>query len=56
MYLLEFHISIYFEIMYTVIGIHSFLQGIFPITGSIQNLLSCKQILYPMSHQGSPHY
>ena len=56
MSLLEFHISIYIESMYTGVGSHSFLQGVFQPKGSNQDLLSCKQILYPLSHQGSPHY
>ena len=35
-------------------GCHSLLQGIFPTQGSNQGLLHCKQILYHLSHQGSP--
>ena len=38
----------------TGVGCHSFLQGIFPSQGSNCSLLHCKQILYPLSHQGSP--
>ena len=38
----------------TGVGCHSFLQGIFPSQGSNSNLLHCKQILYLLSHQGSP--
>ena len=30
------------------------LQGIFPIQGSNQALLHCRQILYQLSYQGSP--
>ena len=31
-----------------------FLQGIFPTQGSNPGLLHCRQILYQLSHQGSP--
>ena len=30
------------------------LQGILPTQGSNQDLSHCRQILYPLSHQGSP--
>ena len=33
---------------------HSLLQGIFPTQGSNLSLLHCRQILYHLSHQGSP--
>ena len=33
---------------------HSLLQGIFPIQGSNQCLPHCRQILYQLSHKGSP--
>ena len=33
----------------------SFLQGIFPTQGSNLGLLHCRQILYYLRHQGSPH-
>ena len=33
---------------------HSLLQGIFPTQGSNPGLLHCRQILYRLSHQGSP--
>ena len=33
---------------------HAFLQGIFPTQGSNQGLLSCRWILYHLSHLGSP--
>ena len=33
---------------------HSFLQGIFPTQGSNSGLPHCGQILYHLSHQGSP--
>ena len=33
---------------------HSLLQGIFPTQGSKLGLLHCRQILYCLSHQGSP--
>ena len=35
------------------VGCHA-LQGIFPTQGSIPGLLHCGQILYQLSHQGSP--
>ena len=34
--------------------VSSFLQGIFPIQGSNPGLLHCRQILYQLSHKGSP--
>ena len=37
-------------------GCHSLLQGIFPIQGSNLGLLHCRQILYYLSHQGSPSH
>ena len=37
-------------------GCHALLQGIFPTQGSNPRLLHCKQILYFLSHQGSPRY
>ena len=39
----------------TGVGSHSVLQGIFPIQGSNPGLLHCRQILYHLSHQGSPY-
>ena len=36
------------------VGFHSLLQGIFPTQGSNLGLLHCRQILYHLSHQGSP--
>ena len=36
------------------VGSHSLLQGIFLTQGSNPRLLHCRQILYPLSHQGSP--
>ena len=36
------------------VGSHSFLQGIFLTQGSNPGLLHCRQILYCLSHQGSP--
>ena len=39
----------------TGMSCHSFLQGICPTQGSNQDLLHCRQILYCLSHQGSPH-
>ena len=38
----------------TGVGSRSLLQGIFPTQGSIPGLPHCKQILYQLSHQGSP--
>ena len=38
----------------TGVGYHSPLQGIFPTQGSNLNLLHFRQILYSLSHQGSP--
>ena len=32
----------------------SFSRGIFPTQGSNLGLLHCKQMLYPLNHQGSP--
>ena len=36
-------------------GCHFLLQGIFPTQGSNPDLLHCRQILYLLSHQGSPN-
>ena len=36
------------------VGSLSLLQGIFPIYGSNPGLLHCRQILYQLSHKGSP--
>ena len=38
----------------TGVGSHSLLQGIFPTQGSNLGLLHCRQILYCLTHQGSP--
>ena len=38
----------------TGVGSLSFLQGIFPTQGSNPGLLHCRQILYQLSHKGSP--
>ena len=38
----------------TGVGSLSLLQGIFPIQGSNPGLLHCTQILYQLSHKGSP--
>ena len=35
-------------------GCHAFLQGIFPTQGSNPGLPHCRQILYQVSHKGSP--
>ena len=39
---------------YTRVGILSLLQGIFPTQESNPGLLCCRQILYLLSHKGSP--
>ena len=39
----------------TGVGCHALLQGIFPTQGLNPGLLHCRQILYHLSHQGSPH-
>ena len=38
----------------TGVGSLSLLQGVFPTQGSNQGLLHCRQILYQLSHKGSP--
>ena len=38
----------------TGVGSHSLFQGIFPTQGSKLGFLHCRQILYCLSHQGSP--
>ena len=38
----------------TGVGSCCLLQGIFPTQGSNSGLLHCRQILYQLSHQGSP--
>ena len=38
----------------TGVGCHALLQGIFPTQGSNPGLLHCRQILYQLSHEGSP--
>ena len=40
----------------TGVGCHFLFQGIFPTQGSNPSLLHCRQMLYPLSHQGSPEY
>ena len=39
----------------TGVGCHALIQGIFPTQGSNPGLLHCRQILYHLSHQGSPN-
>ena len=39
----------------TGVGTHSLLQGIFSTQESNSGLLYCRQILYHLSHQGSPN-
>ena len=36
------------------VGCHALLKGIFPTQGSNPGLAHCRQILYHLSHQGSP--
>ena len=36
------------------VGCHALLQGIFPTQGSNPGLPHCRQILYQLSHKGSP--
>ena len=36
------------------VGSHSLLQGIFSAQGPNPGLLHCRQILYRLSHEGSP--
>ena len=38
----------------TGVSCHALLQGIFPTQGSNPGFLHCRQILYHLSHQGSP--
>ena len=38
----------------TGVGCHFLLQGIFLTQGSNPGLLHCRQMLYPLSHQGNP--
>ena len=38
----------------TGMGCHALLQGIFPTQGLNSGLPNCRQILYHLSHQGSP--
>ena len=38
----------------TGMGCHALLQGIFPVRGLNPVFLHCRQILYHLSHQGSP--
>ena len=40
----------------TGVGSPSLLQGIFPTQGSNPSLLYCRQILYQLSHKGSPSW
>ena len=36
------------------VGYHALLQGTFLTQGSNPGLLHCRQVLYPLSHQGTP--
>ena len=40
----------------TGVDSHSLHQGIFPTKGSNLSLLHCRQIVYCVTHQGSPHW
>ena len=40
----------------TGVGCYSLLQGIFPTQGLNPGLLHCRQILYCLSHWGSPKF
>ena len=46
--------SIGFSGKSTGVGCHFLLQGIFLTQGLKLGLLHCRQMLYPLSHQGSP--
>ena len=48
--------SVHRSLQTTILGVgcHFLLQGIFPTQGSNPGLLHCRQILYHLSHQGSP--
>ena len=43
-----------FLLFVTGVGCHSLFQGIFPTWGLNPGFLHCRQILYHLSHQGSP--
>ena len=47
-------LSMGFSSKNTGVGSHALLQGIFLTQGSKLHLLHCRQILYHLSHQGSP--
>ena len=38
----------------TGMGCHALLQGIFPTQGLNSGLPHCRQMLYPLSHKGTP--
>ena len=40
----------------TGVSCHFLLQGMFPTQGSNPGLLHCRQMLYPLSHQGSHRF
>ena len=40
----------------TGVGCHALLQGVFPTQGLNPGLLHCRQILYHLSHEGSPNH
>ena len=47
-------LSMRFSSKNTGVGCYFLLQGIFPIQGSNLGLLHCRQVVYHLSHQGSP--
>ena len=53
-YMRQAPLSMEFSRKNTGEGSHSLLQGIFLTQGSNLGLLHCRQILYCLSHQGSP--
>ena len=46
--------TVYGILQNTGVGCHALLQGIFPSQESNPGFLHCRQILYQLSHQGSP--
>ena len=53
-YIFIFFLIPYMNMLITGVGCHFLLQGIFPTQGSDLGLLPHRQILYSLSHQGSP--
>ena len=50
----DYHVHGIFQARILELGSRSLLQGIVPTQGSNPLLLHCRQILYQLSHQGSP--